>query len=84
MRNRRAAEVNADVEARIAQIEQINVGNQHTDLARLLFCFRRLRLPRLLSDDGKALVSVDLAEIRHTPRPPRGRGEQHCLTSGKA
>ena len=33
---------------------------------------RRLRLPRSLSDDGKALVSVDLAEIRHTPRPPRG------------
>ena len=32
---------------------------------------RRLRLPRSLSDDGKALVSVDLAEIRHTPRPPR-------------
>ena len=31
---------------------------------------RRLRLPRSLSDDGKALVSVDLAEIRHTPQPP--------------
>jgi len=30
-------------------------------------------LPRTLSDDGKALVSVDLAEIRHTPRPPGGR-----------
>jgi len=34
----------------------------------------RLRLPRSLSDDGKALVSVDLAEIRHSPRPP-GRRE---------
>jgi hypothetical protein len=34
---------------------------------------KRLRLPRSLSDDGKALVSVDLAEIRHTPRPPCGR-----------
>jgi hypothetical protein len=34
---------------------------------------KRLRLPRSLSDDGKALVSVDLAEIRHTPRPPTGR-----------
>jgi hypothetical protein len=34
---------------------------------------RRLRLPRSLSDDGKALVSVDLAEIRHKPRPPGGR-----------
>ena len=35
---------------------------------------KRLRLPRSISDDGKALVSVDLAEIRHTPRPP-GRRE---------
>ena len=34
---------------------------------------KRRRLPRSLSDDGKALVSVDLAEIRHTPQPPRGR-----------
>ena len=34
---------------------------------------KRLRLPRSLSDDGKALVCVDLAEIRHTPRPPSGR-----------
>ena len=34
---------------------------------------KRLRLPRSLSGDGKALVSVDLAEIRHTPRPPGGR-----------
>jgi len=31
---------------------------------------KRLRLPRSLSDDGNALVSIDLAEIRHTPRPP--------------
>jgi hypothetical protein len=35
---------------------------------------RRLRLPRILSDDGKALVSVDLAGIHHMPRPTRGRG----------
>jgi hypothetical protein len=34
---------------------------------------KRLRLPRSISDDGKALVSVDLAEIRHTPRPPGSR-----------
>jgi len=33
---------------------------------------RRLQSPRSLSDDGKALVSVDPAEIRHTPRPPGG------------
>jgi hypothetical protein len=30
-------------------------------------------MPRSLSDDGKALVSVDLSEIRHTPRPSGGR-----------
>jgi len=35
---------------------------------------KRLRLPRSLSDDGKALVSVDVAEIRHR-RQPRGRRE---------
>ena len=34
---------------------------------------KRLRLPRSLSDDGKALVSVDLAEIRHRPRVPGSR-----------
>jgi hypothetical protein len=34
---------------------------------------KRLRLPRSLSDNGKALVSVDLAEIQHTPRPPGDR-----------
>jgi hypothetical protein len=33
---------------------------------------RRRQLPRSRSDDGKVLVSVDLAEIRHTPRPPNG------------
>jgi hypothetical protein len=35
---------------------------------------KRLRLPCSLSDDGRALVSVDLAEIRHRPRLP-GRRE---------
>jgi hypothetical protein len=34
---------------------------------------KRLRLTRSRSVDGKALVSVDLAEIRHTPRSPGGR-----------
>ena len=34
---------------------------------------KRLRLPRSLSDDGKALVSIDLAEIRHKPRQPGAR-----------
>jgi hypothetical protein len=30
---------------------------------------RRLRLPRQKANDGKVLVSVDLAEINHTPKP---------------
>ena len=38
---------------------------------------KRLRLPRSLSVDGKALVSVDLTEIRHTPRLPSGRHERN-------
>jgi hypothetical protein len=36
---------------------------------------KRLRLPRAFSEDGKALVSVDLAEIRHSPRRPSSRRE---------
>ena len=44
---------------------------------------KRLRLPRSLSDDGKALVSVDLAELHHTPQPPRRRpaGDVSLLTA---
>jgi chromosome segregation ATPase len=44
---------------------------------------RRLRLPRSLSEDGKALVSVDLAEIRHRPQPPgrRQAGDVAQLTA---
>jgi hypothetical protein len=34
---------------------------------------KRLRLPRSLSDDGRALVTVDLAEIRHKPQPQGSR-----------
>jgi hypothetical protein len=34
---------------------------------------RRRRLPRSRSEDGKALVSVDVSELRYTPRPRRDR-----------
>ena len=44
---------------------------------------KRRRLPRSLSDDGKALVSVDLAEIRHTPRPPSGRQASNIAVAAK-
>jgi multidrug resistance efflux pump len=44
---------------------------------------RRLQLPRSRSEDGKALVSVDLTQIRHTPHPPgrRQAGELAELTA---
>jgi|ERR1043166_7198116 len=34
---------------------------------------RRLRLPRSLSSDGSALVTVDVGKIKHRRRPPVGR-----------
>ena len=42
---------------------------------------RRRRLPRLRSDDGKALLSVDFSELRYTPRPRRGRQADHFAAS---
>lgn len=42
---------------------------------------KRLRLPRSLSDDGKSLVSVDIAELRHTLQP--GRRQGHVVLTAK-
>lgn len=44
---------------------------------------KRLRLPRSFSDEGKALVSVDLAEIRHSPRPSRRREARNAVLEAK-
>jgi dsDNA-specific endonuclease/ATPase MutS2 len=44
---------------------------------------RRLQLPRSLSEDGKALVSVDLAEIRHTPHAARRQSGDAALLTAK-
>ncbi|MBV9564943.1 MAG: hypothetical protein JOY90_31525 [Bradyrhizobium sp.] len=45
---------------------------------------KRLRLPRSLSNDGKAMVSVDVAELRHTPRPRRaGAGGDTAPLAGR-
>ena len=44
---------------------------------------KRLRLPRSLSEDGRTLVSVDLAEIRHTPRPPGHREAGNVVLATK-
>ena len=42
---------------------------------------KRLRLPRSRSNDGKALVSVDLAEIQHKPLPARSPGGHQAVTA---
>ena len=45
---------------------------------------KRHRLPRSLSEDGRALVSVDLAEVRHVPQPPGHRqGGDTALLAAK-
>jgi chromosome segregation ATPase len=42
---------------------------------------KRLRLPRSRSNDGKTLVSVDLAEIEHKPLPARSPGGHQAVTA---
>jgi hypothetical protein len=44
---------------------------------------KRQRLPRSFSDDGKALVRVDLAEIRHSPRAPSRREASHAALTAR-
>ena len=45
---------------------------------------KRLRLPRSRGNDGKALVSVDLAEINHAPLPARSPAGHQAITPLKA
>ncbi len=42
---------------------------------------KRLRLPRQKANDGKVLVSVDLAEINHKPMPARSSAGHHAVTA---
>ena len=42
---------------------------------------KRLRLPRSLSNEGKALVRVDFAEIQHKALPARSPGGHHAVTA---
>jgi hypothetical protein len=42
---------------------------------------KRHRLPRSRSNDGKTLVSVDLAEIDHRPLPARSPGGHQAVTA---
>jgi len=45
---------------------------------------KRLRLPRQRGNDGKTLVAVDLAEIRHKPMPARSPAGHRPDTEGYA
>jgi hypothetical protein len=45
---------------------------------------KRLRLPRSRGNDGKALISVDLAEINHAPLPARSPAGHQAVTFLKA
>ena len=42
---------------------------------------KRHRLPRSRSNDGKALVSVDLTEINHAPMPARTPAGHQVVTA---
>jgi hypothetical protein len=42
---------------------------------------KRLRLPRRKANDGKVLVSIDLAEINHKPMPTRSPAGHHAVTA---
>jgi hypothetical protein len=42
---------------------------------------RRLRLPRQMANDGKALVSIDLSEIQHKPMSARSPANHHSATA---
>ena len=42
---------------------------------------KRLRLPRQKANDGKVLVSVDLAEINHKPMPARPPAGHQAVTA---
>jgi len=44
---------------------------------------KRQRLPRSFSEDGKALVSVDVAGIKHSPRPPSRREAGNAAVTAK-
>jgi hypothetical protein len=49
------------------------------DAARALA--KRLRLPRSLGNDGKARVSVDIADLNHKPMPRRSPAGHHPDTA---
>ena len=42
---------------------------------------KRLRLPRSKGNDGKTLVTVDMADVQHTPLPSRSPGGHQAVTA---
>jgi hypothetical protein len=73
MRNRRAAEVNADVEARIAQIEQMTLDQIAVFQCRILTDITTGRIsPREVSAIDRALRNR-LKAIEQQSRPQRSR-----------
>src|SRR6516225_6688537 len=51
------------------------------DAARRLV--KRLRLPRHMANDGKALVCIDLSEINHNPTPTQPSAGQLPVTASQ-
>ena len=51
------------------------------DAARELV--KRLRLPRHMASDGKALVCIDLSEINHNPTPTQSPTSQLPVTASQ-
>src|SRR6516165_10576695 len=51
------------------------------DAARELV--KRLRLPRHMANDGKALVCIDLSEINHNPTPTQSPAGQLPVTASQ-
>jgi len=51
------------------------------DAARELV--KRLRLPRHMANDGKALVCIDLSEINHNPTPTQSPAGQLTVTASQ-
>jgi hypothetical protein len=51
------------------------------DAARELV--KRLRLPRHMANDGKALVCIDLSEINHNPTPSQSSAGQLPVTASQ-
>ena len=85
MRNRRAAEVNADVEARIAQIEQMTLDQIAVFQCRILTDITTGRIsPREASAIDRALRNrLKAIEQQWRPAEAKGREASAAMTGWK-